>query len=86
MMKKLILTTSSGDGFNVVTSLLMKLRPLPEIVRYYDDFDDKLRTIENFASSDLIGYSGPHCPDIISLNLRGYRFRYSGLALSHFFF
>lgn len=37
---------------DVLLSLLTALPELPDVVRYYDDFDDKVRSIPNFGSLD----------------------------------
>lgn len=43
----------SSESDVLILSLLNSLGPLPSIVRYYDDFDGKVRTIDNFDSKDV---------------------------------
>lgn len=50
-MKKLNLNSPALKA-DFLSSLVASLHPLPGTVRYYDDFDEKVRSIENFDSGD----------------------------------
>ena len=54
-MAKLILETSEVKA-DFLPSLLASLPSLPKRVRYYDDFDEKVRSIEDFDSRDDLSF------------------------------
>ena len=46
----LITKESESSAESIILDIILKFPPLPPVLRYYDDFDDKVRTIKTYVS------------------------------------
>jgi integrase len=82
-MQESHLSSTSENSESVLQQILTELPPLSSVVRYYDDFDDTLRSITNFSEANVIAVHYGGSKNSINFDSFG---KYYGRLLKHLFF